>query len=40
MSENIYLGGTLDQIELRFVEREATPRLKMKVGVQFYLVII
>ncbi len=31
------LNGCLDQIELEFVEREATPRLLMKLSIQLHL---
>ncbi|WP_225335934.1 IS6 family transposase [Halomicrobium urmianum] len=31
------LSGCLDQIELEFVEREATPRLLMKLSIQLHL---
>ena len=37
MPENTRLGGSLDQIDLGFVEREATPRLLMKLGIQLHL---
>ncbi|CDK38312.1 IS6 family transposase [Halorubrum sp. AJ67] len=37
MPENTRLGGSIDQIELGFVEREATPRLLMKLGIQLHL---
>jgi transposase-like protein len=35
--ENDRLDGCLNDIELGFVEREATPRLPMKLGIQLYL---
>ncbi|MDZ7745447.1 MAG: IS6 family transposase [Halobacteriales archaeon] len=37
MPENDRLGGTLGQIELDFVEREATPQLLMKLSIQLHL---
>ena len=37
MPENTRLSGSIDQIELGFVEREATPRLLMKLGIQLHL---
>jgi putative transposase len=37
MPENDRLNGSLGQIELGFVEREATPRLLMKLGIQLHL---
>ncbi|MFQ3320431.1 MAG: putative transposase [Natronomonas sp.] len=37
MSENDRFEGFLDEIELGFVEREATPKLLMKLGVQLHL---
>jgi transposase-like protein len=37
MSENARLNGCIDQIELGFVEREATPRLLMKFSIQLHL---
>ncbi|SEN08890.1 DDE domain-containing protein [Halorientalis persicus] len=37
MPENTRLGGSIDQIDLEFVEREATPRLLMKLGIQLHL---
>ena len=37
MPENTRLGGTLGQIDLEFVEREATPRLLMKLSIQLHL---
>jgi hypothetical protein len=30
------LDGCLDEIELAFVEREATPKLRVKLGIQFH----
>ena len=37
MPENTRLSGSIDQIDLEFVEREATPRLLMKLGIQLHL---
>ena len=37
MSKNALLNGCLDEIELGFVEREATPKLLMKLGIQLHL---
>jgi transposase-like protein len=37
MPENTRLSGNIDQINLEFVEREATPRLLMKLGIQLHL---
>jgi hypothetical protein len=37
MPENDRLNGCLDEIELGFVEREATPRLLMTLGIQLHL---
>jgi len=37
MSKNARLNGCLDEIELGFVEREATPRLLMKLSIQLHL---
>jgi hypothetical protein len=37
MLKNARLNGHLDEIELGFVEREATPRLLMKLGIQLQL---
>jgi transposase-like protein len=37
MPENDRLNGCLDEIEVGFVEREATPRLLMKLGIQLHL---
>jgi len=38
MSKNARLNGCLDEIELGFVEREATPPPSMALGSQLYLV--
>jgi putative transposase len=37
MPENARLSGCLDGIDLEFVEREATPRLLMKLSIQLHL---
>ena len=37
MPENARLSGCLDQIDLEFVEREATPPLLMKLSIQLHL---
>ncbi|WP_257628158.1 IS6 family transposase [Haloplanus salinarum] len=37
MSENASLSGCIGRIELGFVEREATPRLLMKLSIQLHL---
>ena len=37
MPENARLNGCLDEINLEFVEREATPRLLMKLSIQLHL---
>jgi len=37
MPENGRLNGCLDEINLEFVEREATPRLLVKLGIQLHL---
>ena len=37
MLENAHLGGSIDQIELGFVEREATPEFLMKLSIQLHL---
>ncbi len=37
MAETTRLSGGIDQIDLDFVEREATPRLLMKLGIQLHL---
>jgi transposase-like protein len=37
MPKNARLNGCLDQIDLEFVEREATPRLLMKLSIQLHL---
>jgi len=37
MPENDRLSGCLDEIKLDFVEREATPRLLMKLSIQLRL---
>ncbi len=37
MAKNDRLNGCLDEIELGFVEREATPRFLMKLGIQLHM---
>jgi len=37
MPENVHLNGNLDEIDLEFVEREATPRFLMKLSIQLHL---
>ena len=37
MPENARLSGSIDQIDLEFVEREATPRFLMKLSIQLHL---
>jgi putative transposase len=37
MPENASLSGSIDQINLEFVEREATPRFLMKLSIQLHL---
>jgi len=37
MPKNAVLNGSSDEIELGFVEREATPRLLMKLSIQLHL---
>jgi len=37
MPENTRLSGSIDQIDLEFVEREATPRFLMKLSIQLHL---
>lgn len=37
MPENVRLSGCLDEIDLSFVEREATPRLLMKLSIHLHL---
>ena len=37
MPENARLIGSIDQIDVEFVEREATPELLMKLGIQLHL---
>lgn len=38
--ENTHLGGSIDQIKLGFVERKATPKLLMKLGMHFHLAVL
>jgi hypothetical protein len=40
MPENTRLSGSINQINLEFVEREATPRLLMKLGTQLHLAVL
>jgi transposase-like protein len=37
MPENASLSGSIDQINLAFIEREATPRFLMKLSIQLHL---
>ena len=37
MPENARLSGSIDQIDLEFVEREATPRFLLKLSIQLHL---
>jgi transposase-like protein len=37
MPENASLSGCFDRIDLGFVEREATPRVLMKLSIQLHL---
>jgi putative transposase len=37
MPENDRLNGNIGQIDLEFVEREATPRSLMKLSIQLHL---
>ena len=37
MPENDRLSGCLDEFDLEFVEREATPRFLMKLSIQLHL---
>jgi len=37
MSKNARLSKDIDAIELGFVEREATPKFVMKLGIQMHL---
>jgi transposase-like protein len=37
MPENARLSGSIDQIDLEFIEREATPRFLMKLSIQLHL---
>lgn len=39
MTENARLSGCLDQIDVAFVEREATPWVLMKLRIQLRLAI-
>jgi transposase-like protein len=40
MPENDRLNACLDDINLEFVEREATPRLLMKLSIQLHLAVL
>jgi hypothetical protein len=40
MPENDRFNGCLDEIESGFVEREATPRLLMKLSTQLHLAVL
>jgi len=40
MIESASLSGCIDQIELGFVERETTPHLLMKLGIQLHLAVL
>jgi putative transposase len=40
MLENDHLNGCLDDIDLGFMEREATPQLCMKLGIQLHLAVL
>ena len=40
MPENDRLDGYLDEINLDFVEPEATPRLLMKLSIQLHLSVL
>jgi putative transposase len=37
MPKNARLSGSIDQIDLEFIEREATPRFLMKLSIQLHL---
>jgi len=37
MSKNARLNGCLDELELAFVEREATPRLLIQLSIRLHL---
>jgi len=37
MPENARLNGSINQIDFAYVEREATPRLLMKLSIQIHL---
>jgi len=37
MPENASLSGCISQFDLEFVEREATPKFLMKLGIQLHL---
>ena len=40
MPENARLSGSIDQIESKFVEREATPRFLVKLNIQLHLTVL
>ena len=40
MHKSDRLNGCLNETELEFVEREAIPRLLMKLGIQLHLTIL
>ena len=40
MPDNARLNESIDQIKLGIVEREATPELLMKLGIQLHLVLL
>jgi hypothetical protein len=37
MTKNARLSGSIDQIDLAFIEREATPQFLMKLSIQLHL---
>ena len=40
MPENARLSGSTDQIESKFVEREATPRFLVKLSIRLHLTVL
>jgi transposase-like protein len=40
MPESARLNDSLDDLQLEFVEREATPRLLVKLGIQLHLAVL
>jgi transposase-like protein len=40
MPENDLLNGCLEEVDLEFVEREATPQLLMKLSIQLHLAVL